>query len=74
MQHKLKGNMAAGISAKHGLLGGKTSLIYSLHRKAAPKNVCFQRVGELQSVRASTSDTVDSQQSEKYCLNLVRWV
>lgn len=61
--------MAAGVSAKHGLLSSKTSAIYSLHRKISPNTVCIQR---LQSVRASGSSTGDSQHSERFCLDLVR--
>ncbi|KAM4579819.1 NADH dehydrogenase (ubiquinone) complex I, assembly factor 6 isoform 1-T1 [Odontesthes bonariensis] len=72
MQHKLKGNMAAGISVKHGLLRSKSSMIYTLHRKIAPKSVFIHRASEIQSVRASTNATVDSQQNEKYCLDMVR--
>ncbi|XP_008281399.1 NADH dehydrogenase (ubiquinone) complex I, assembly factor 6 isoform X1 [Stegastes partitus] len=64
--------MAAGISAKPGLLSSKTALIYGLYRKISPHSVCIQRAAELQSVRASANATVDSQLSEKYCLDLVR--
>uniref|UniRef100_A0A3Q3BNI4 NADH dehydrogenase (ubiquinone) complex I, assembly factor 6 n=1 Tax=Kryptolebias marmoratus TaxID=37003 RepID=A0A3Q3BNI4_KRYMA len=72
MQHKLKGNMAACVCAKHGLSSSKTSRIYRLHRSLAPSSVCIQRAAEIQSVRASTNATVASQHSEKYCLDLVR--
>ncbi|XP_037532488.1 NADH dehydrogenase (ubiquinone) complex I, assembly factor 6 [Nematolebias whitei] len=71
-QHKLKGNMAASLCAKHGLLSSTTFRIYSLRRKIAPKGVCIQRAAEIQSVRASTNATVVPQHSEKYCLDLVR--
>ncbi|XP_040901331.1 NADH dehydrogenase (ubiquinone) complex I, assembly factor 6 isoform X1 [Toxotes jaculatrix] len=64
--------MAAGTSAKHGLLSGKTSLYHALHRKISPTSVCLQRAAGIQSVRAATSATLDSQHNEKYCLELVR--
>ncbi|XP_044062910.1 NADH dehydrogenase (ubiquinone) complex I, assembly factor 6 isoform X1 [Siniperca chuatsi] len=64
--------MAAGISAKNGLLSSKTSLYHALHRKISPNNACIQRAAEIQSVRAATSATADSQLNEKYCLELVR--
>lgn len=63
--------MAAGISAKHGLLSSKTSLYHALHRQILP-SICVQRAAEIQSVRAATSATTDSQFNEKYCLELVR--
>ncbi|CAG6014463.1 unnamed protein product [Menidia menidia] len=72
MQHKLKGNMAAGISVKHGLLRSKSSLIYALHTKITTKSVFIHGTSEIQSVRASSSSTGDSQHTEKYCLDLVR--
>ncbi|XP_035529035.1 NADH dehydrogenase (ubiquinone) complex I, assembly factor 6 isoform X1 [Morone saxatilis] len=56
--------MASSISAKHGLLSSKTSLYGALHRKISPSRI--------QSVRAATSATADSQLNEKYCLELVR--
>ncbi|XP_031601820.1 NADH dehydrogenase (ubiquinone) complex I, assembly factor 6 isoform X3 [Oreochromis aureus] len=68
----LKGNMAAGVSVKHGLLCSKARLIYGLQRKISPYSVCIQRAAEIQSVRASSSTTGDSQHTEKYCLDLVR--
>ncbi|XP_050932325.1 NADH dehydrogenase (ubiquinone) complex I, assembly factor 6 [Lates calcarifer] len=64
--------MAAGISIKQGLLSSKISLHHALHRKISPNSVCIQRAAEIQSVRAATSATVDSQDNEKYCLELVR--
>ncbi|KAM9724501.1 NADH dehydrogenase (ubiquinone) complex I, assembly factor 6 isoform 1-T1 [Menidia menidia] len=72
MQHKLKGNMAAGISVKQGLLRSKSSLIYALHTKTTTKSVFIHGTSEIQSVRASSSSTGDSQHTEKYCLDLVR--
>lgn len=72
MQRRLKGNMAACVCAKHGLLSSTTFRIYSLRRNIAPKSVCIQRAAEIQFVRASTNATVGPQHSEKYCLELVR--
>lgn len=66
--------MASSISAKHGLLSSKASLYHALRGKVSPSGVCIQRAAELQSVRAATSATADSQINEKYCLELVRWV
>ncbi|XP_073342244.1 NADH dehydrogenase (ubiquinone) complex I, assembly factor 6 isoform X1 [Pagrus major] len=56
--------MASSISAKHGLLGSKTSLYRALHRQVSPGSVCVHR--------AASSATTDSQINEKYCLELVR--
>uniref|UniRef100_A0A7N6BS72 NADH dehydrogenase (ubiquinone) complex I, assembly factor 6 n=1 Tax=Anabas testudineus TaxID=64144 RepID=A0A7N6BS72_ANATE len=64
--------MAAGISAKHGLSSSRTSLYHGLYRKISPSNVCIQRATQIQSVRAATGATLDSQHNEKYCLELVR--
>ncbi|XP_035862380.1 NADH dehydrogenase (ubiquinone) complex I, assembly factor 6 isoform X2 [Sander lucioperca] len=64
--------MAAGISAIHGLLSSKTSLYPALHKKISPSCVCIKRAADIQSVRAATSATADSQINEKYCLDLVR--
>lgn len=72
MHHKLKGNMAASVCAKHGLSSSTTFRIYSLRRNIAPKSVCIQRAAEIQSVRASTNAAMVPQHSEKYCLDLVR--
>lgn len=66
--------MASGISAKHGLLRGKTSLYKALHRKVPPGSVWIQKAADIQNVRAATSATADSRVNEKYCLELVRWV
>ncbi|XP_075937407.1 NADH dehydrogenase (ubiquinone) complex I, assembly factor 6 isoform X3 [Anarhichas minor] len=61
--------MAAGISVKHGLLRNKTSLYRALHRQISPSSVCLQRAAGVQSVRAASSATTDSQ---TYCMELVR--
>lgn len=66
--------MAAAVKAKHGLLNVNISQMYSFCRKIAPKKVCIQQVTCIQSARASTNGTVSSDNSEKYCLDLVRWV
>ncbi|XP_047455862.1 NADH dehydrogenase (ubiquinone) complex I, assembly factor 6 [Mugil cephalus] len=64
--------MAASVNLKHGLLSSKASLICGVYRKISPNSVCIQRAAEIQSVRASTDASVDSQHHEKYCLDLVR--
>ncbi|XP_070691791.1 NADH dehydrogenase (ubiquinone) complex I, assembly factor 6 [Pempheris klunzingeri] len=64
--------MASSISAKHGLISSKMSFYHALRRKISPSGVCLQRAAEIQSVRAATGATADSQGSEKYCLELVR--
>ncbi|XP_031733153.1 NADH dehydrogenase (ubiquinone) complex I, assembly factor 6 isoform X1 [Anarrhichthys ocellatus] len=61
--------MAAGISVKHGLLRNKTSLYRALHRQISPSSVRLQRAAGVQSVRAASSATTDSQ---TYCMELVR--
>ncbi|KAF7226748.1 transcript variant X2 [Nothobranchius furzeri] len=64
--------MAACVSAKHGILGSKASLVYCLHKKIRPTSICILRGSEIQSVRALANATVGSQYNEKYCLDLVR--
>ncbi|CAN9513892.1 unnamed protein product [Ophioblennius macclurei] len=61
--------MAAG--AKHGFLSSKTLLVHSFNRKLSPASVCIHRLVQRPSVRAA-SGAADSQQNEKYCLELVR--
>ncbi|KAM7382861.1 hypothetical protein PAMP_002559 [Pampus punctatissimus] len=57
--------MAAGISAKHGLLNSKTRLNVAFHRLTSPSTACVQR-----SASSATSDA--QQHNEKFCLDLVR--
>ncbi|XP_029360330.1 NADH dehydrogenase (ubiquinone) complex I, assembly factor 6 isoform X1 [Echeneis naucrates] len=57
--------MAAGFSTKRGLFSSKTLLF----TKISPSSVFTQRVD---SVRAASSSTTDSQHNEKFCLELVR--
>ncbi|KAF3692428.1 NADH dehydrogenase (ubiquinone) complex I, assembly factor 6 Precursor [Channa argus] len=64
--------MAAGVSAKHGMLSSKMSLYRGIQRKFLPSNDGFERAAVVQSVRATASAAVDSQHNEKYCLQLVR--
>lgn len=68
----MKGNMAAGISAKHGVLGNKTSLYFALQRKASAKDGFIKRATENTSFRAASNATDSQQHNQKYCLELVR--
>lgn len=65
-RRSLKGNMAAGISVKHGLLNSKNWLYLTAHTKISPGSSCV--------LRAASSASGDAQHNEKFCLDLVRWV